>query len=275
MKSLLKFIQKFHFIILFLFIEVLSLTLVVTYNKDQKHKFANSSNTMVGGIYNTYSGFTDYLNLKVANLELANENAEFRNSLKGSFKSNRIIASQIVDSILSQQYSYIPAKITNNSVNKQFNYITLNKGSKHGVKTEMAVISPTGVIGVVNNVSRNYSTAISILNENIMISSKHKKTGYYGSLKWDKEDYTKSQLYEIPSHAKIAIGDTIVTSGYSAMFPDGIMIGTINDFVIDKGSSFYNITVDLSVNCKNASYVYIIDNLLKTEQENLESSSND
>ena len=134
----------------------------------------------------------------------------------------------------------------------------------------MAVISTNGIVGIVKNVSNNFSTVISILNTSLRVSAKIKKNDYFGSLSWNGINYTKAQLDEIPFHVKISVGDTIITSGYSAIFPEGNLIGTISDFDVKQGGNFYSIPVNLSTDFKNLSYVYIISDFLKKEQINLE-----
>jgi rod shape-determining protein MreC len=270
MKNLLRFILEFHFFILFIIIETFSLYLVFQYNSYQRASFLNSSYAVSGYIYNYYNSFTEYLSLKTANKDLAKENALLHTNLKKSFKSNRILFQKINDSLYQQHYIYISAKVINNSINKQYNYLTLNKGRRHGIKPEMAVVSPNGIVGIVKDVSNNFSSVISVLNGNLKISTKIKKNNYYGSLVWEGKNFNQVVLNEIPFHIKINIGDTVITSGYSAIFPEGILIGRISDFHIKKGDDFYNISVKLSTNFKNLSYVYVINNLLKQEQINLE-----
>ena len=213
------------------------------------------------------------MNLKNINYELANQNEITLNKLKSSYKSNQIKISEILDSTYQQQYVFIVAKIINNSVNKQNNYITLNKGEKHGIMPEMAVIGPKGIVGIVKNVSSNFSSVISVLNSNLWISGEIKINNYYGSIHWNGNNYTQVILNDIPNHVKINVGDTIITSSYSAIFPEGEIIGYVSDFEEKKGTNFHKITVNLATDFKNLSYVYVIGNLLKKEQINLEKTT--
>jgi rod shape-determining protein MreC len=164
--------------------------------------------------------------------------------------------------------------VINNSINKQFNFITLNKGSLHGIEPEMAVIAPDGVVGVVYATSGNYSTIIPMINRNFRLSAKIRKNGYFGSLSWAGSGYQKTILEEIPFHVDVQHGDTIVTSGYSAIFPEGIIVGTINEFEAREGN-FYTISVDIAVDYKNLLHVNVIRNLLQEEQRELERISGD
>jgi rod shape-determining protein MreC len=159
--------------------------------------------------------------------------------------------------------------VIGNSVNKQKNFITLNKGKKHGIGTDMAVTNSEGVLGVIVGTSENYSVAMSLLNIDFRLSARIKTNGYFGSLTWDGRDYKHVILSEIPQHVVINEGDTIETTGYSAVFPEGILIGSVSD-IRKSGSDFYNITVSLAADFKKLNYVNIVGNLKKSEQLELE-----
>ncbi|MCK5823572.1 MAG: rod shape-determining protein MreC [Bacteroidales bacterium] len=273
MRTLIKFLLKYYYFILFLAFEFFSVFLVIENNNYQKSSFLNSSNFISGNIYKRISNFTSYLDLKQKNEKLSTENTQLYNSLKASYKSNKISLLEIYDSTYFQQYITTSAHVINNSVNRQNNYLTIDKGKKQGVSKEMAVISPTGIVGIVKNVSNNYASIISILNTNVHISAMIKKNEYFGSLIWDGKNYRETTLKDIPNHVNINIGDTIITSGYSSIFPKGKLIGTISDFKHEKGGNFYLITVKLSTDFKKLSYVYVVGNLLKQEQKDLEKTS--
>ncbi len=272
MRSLIKFILKYHFLILFILIQLLCFSLIVKYNNYHKASFFNSSKSVFAWFYDEFHSITSYFSLKHTNNELLAENKHLYNLLISNYKKNKIKTWEINDTAFSQKYFFNVAEVVNNSVNKQRNYITINAGKKQGIQPEMAVISPAGVVGIIKESSGNYSVVIPLLNKNLSISAKLKKSNYFGSVSWSGEDYRKCTLNEIPFHVDINTGDTIVTSGYSAIFPKGIMIGTIHEFSIPEGESFYNISVSLSVDFKNLDYVYIINNLLKNEQKELENT---
>jgi len=275
MRNLISILIKYHFFILFVIFEIFSLFLLVRNNDYQRKTFLQSSNVITGKIYKNYSAITEYLALKEENKRLAFENTFFRTKLISSYKNLSTSSKTINDTIYKQQYVFTSAKVINNSVNRQNNYLTLDKGSNNGIKPEMAVLSSNGVIGVVKNVSKNFSTVISLLNSNLKISVKLKKSNEVGSLAWDGWDYKRAKLNEIPFHVKLRPGDTIVTSGYSAMFPEGIFVGTVLKSNIPVGSNFYDITIKLSTNFNNISYVYIVTNLFKDEQKKLEKELED
>jgi len=246
------------------------LLLLVNYNNYQKSQFLNSSNSISGGIYEKVSSVTDYLSLAKTNEELSRENAKLNNLLGSSFKSSVDSSFMYSDTLYRQQYIYRTAKIINNSVNKQLNYITLNKGRIHGIESDMGVVTANGVVGVVKSVSENYSSVISLLNSRIKISAKIKKNDYFGSLSWDGKDYRKALLLDIPFHVQVRKGDTIVTSGFSSTFPEGLTLGIIDEVLTSSGSNFQEVKVLLSNDFKSLSYVKVIGDLLKEERIELE-----
>lgn len=272
MRSLLRFLAKYHVVFLFVFLEVLSIMMIVKYNNYQRVKFMSSSNQLTGSIYDGYWGIAQYFSLKQLNDELAEENAKLRSELMREELSKIGNDAPQQDSLYQQNFFFLTAKVINNSVNRVHNYILLNKGSRHGIKPDMGVVSSNGVVGVVTNVSKNYCTVISLLNNRLKISAKIKRNNYFGSLTWNGDDYRKAELDEIPFHVDVAKGDTIVTSGYSAIFPEGLMLGTVSDYSLQGGSNFYKITVDLSVDFKNLVYVDVIQNKTRDEILKLEST---
>ncbi len=272
MRSLLRFLLKNYAFLLFLFLEVLSLVLVFNYNNFQKSKFLNSSNYVSASLYNSVQSVFQYFDLKNVNRLLAEENAYLRTQLERSSADGKIQSDSIYFRSINtdSDFRYRVARIINNSANKQQNYFTINKGRKHGIKRDQGVLSSEGIVGVITNVSESFSSGLSLLNPRWNVSAKLKETGYYGSLSWDGQDYRIADLLEIPFHVKLADGDTVVTSGYSAIFPEGLMIGVIDEFTQVEGENYYNIKVRLSTNFKAIRYVEVIENMRKDELENLE-----
>ncbi len=272
MRNLIQFILKYYFFILFVLLEVLAVSLVVQHNKYHKAYFMNFKHAFEGNLSERFLDLKDYLSLRKENKQLIVENNKLYNRLARYKTLRSENQNNSEDSLYMQQYTYIPAKVINNSTNKQYNYITLNKGSRQGIKEEMAVVSADGVVGVVKKVSDNFSSVISVLNRQFYINAKIKKNGYFGPLSWNGKNYKQVILSQIPHHVKVEIGDTIVTSGYSAIYPEGIMIGVVSNFEM-KGGNFYEITVDLSTDFKNLSQVQVINNFKKEEQTTLENSA--
>ena len=174
------------------------------------------------------------------------------------------------DTILKQQYTFMTSKVINNSTNRRNNYLTLNKGSKQGIKPEMGVICSEGIVGIVKDVSDNYSSVISFLHKDSRFSARIRKSGYIGSMVWNGFDETHGTLNDIAKHVKVSIGDTIVTSSFSTIFPDGVVIGTVAQVSSTGGNNFQDIKVKLSTPFGKLSYVYVISNLFKEEQKALE-----
>lgn len=277
MRGLFRFLQRNYAYFLFLFLEVVSLVLVFNYNSYQKSRFLNSSNHVTGKLYSTASSVLQYFELAKVNKQLADENAILRTRLlnTGAFTDTSFSKLKIDSFITDSVYNVISAKVINNSVNKQQNYITLNKGSKDGIKPEQGILAPGGIVGVVTSVSESYSTGLSLLNPRWNVSAKLKNSGYYGILDWNGRNYQEADLLEIPFHVNLTVGDTVVTSGYSMIFPEGLKIGTVESFKHPAGENYYEIKVKLAVDFKSIRYVQIIENTKLKEIEALEKSGKD
>ena len=274
MRNLILFLTRNYYIILFLALETLSFFLIIQNNHFQRAHFLNSSNAVSGNIYEVYSGVTDYFGLKNQNRKLAQENVILRNQLRKSLSVEmKTPSGSVNDPLHKQQYVYFLAKVVNNSTNRRKNYLTLNAGTNQGVKTEMAVISSDGIVGIVRDVSDNFSSVMSILHESIRINVSIKKFGENAILTWNGENEWHAQMERIPSHLEIAKGDTIVTSSYSSIFPEGVMVGTIDGFEKIAGNTFFNVSIKLSTDFNRLSYVNIVSNLMKEEQTGLEKNT--
>jgi rod shape-determining protein MreC len=273
MRNLITFIWKHYFFFLFLSIEVLCIYLIVQNNYFQKASFVNSSNKVSANILKTSADVEEYFFLKSENEKLAKENAELRSRSLVSFSLLENNQYFVNDTAFRQKYSYINSKVVNNSTNRRNNYLTLDKGSKQGIKNNMAVITSTGVVGQIKDVSENFCTVMSLLNSKTTISSKIKKDGSYGPLTWEGENFAYATLHDIPTHVKLTKGDTIVTSAYSLTFPENILIGTVESFERKSGEYFYTVKVKLSTEFKKLSHVYVVTNMMKKEQEELENRS--
>lgn len=273
MRNLITFIWRNYFFFLFLLLEALCMYLVVQNNYFQKASFINSSNQVSAKILKTEADVEEYFFLKSENEKLARENAELRSRSLVSFSMLVDDKYLVKDTVYRQKYTYTSCKVVNNSTNRRNNYLTLDKGATHGVKNNMAVISSTGVVGQVKDVSDNFCTVMSVLNSKTTISSKIKKDGSYGPLTWDGEDFRYATLHDIPTHVRLIKGDTIVTSAYSRTFPENIMVGTVENFERKAGEYFYTVNVKLSTEFKKLSHVYIVTNIQKEEQEELEKRS--
>lgn len=269
MKEIIKLILKYHFTIIFILLEIVSFSLIIRHNEYQREIFSESASTLFGNISSTITSIKDYFRLKEMNESLANENILLKNRLeKYEFLRDTIIHGTVVqDSI--PVYEYIGAKQVNATYNRTKNYITLNQGRKNGLQKEMAVCTPEGIVGLIQDLSDHFAVVIPLINVDSRISAKIKKNNYYGSLQWDGNDYAYSYLNDIPYHVEVNAGDTIVTSGLSKIFPEGIVVGYVES--VDKETAnFLKIKVKLAVDFKRINHVYVILNNKKNEQTSLE-----
>jgi rod shape-determining protein MreC len=269
MRNLLRFIIQHHFLILFLLLESFSLFLLFGANPYQKVLFYSTSHKLSGRISTRTENIKDYFSLHNENHKLAEENARLYNRLKSSYSLATADSMYVGDSLIPRKFLYLTARVINNTVNKQYNYITLDKGSNGGIGPDMAVINSEGIVGIVKSVSANYSSVLSLLNRNFNVSAKIKKNGYFGPLNWNGNSAGSATLVDIPHHVRINKGDTIVTSGFGGIFPEGYLIGIIGDFRL-KGGNYYEINVKLSTDFRKLNYVQVIRNYAKAEIDSVE-----
>ena len=252
------FIRNKNFL-LFCVLFLLSLSLIVKSHSFHKSKFVNSANFLSGGIYSLKSNVTSYFNLKEKNNLLIEENARIRKVLEG-FKESNLIPE--LDSLLfPSKYNFIPARIINKSYSKTKNRLTLSSGAKNNIKIDMGVITSNGIVGIIDNVSKNYATVQSILNTKSQINAKLKSSYHFGTLIWNTNNSNIVQLVDVPRLAPVVLGDTITTGGKSTIFPKGILIGTIKDFSLVGDENYYNINIQLFNDMTNLEHVYVIENI--------------
>jgi len=273
MRNILVFIIRYHFLLLFVLLEIFSITMLVNSTYYQSSAILKSGSRVTGRFYTSISNATDYLKLRTTNDQLARENAMLRQMKGVSFLKNDTISFWVNDTVYKQQYQYIVSKVVLNTVGKRNNYIMLDKGTRSGIKKDMAVITSDGIVGTVVTVSENFSWVMSMLNKHTRISGRITKNNQMGTIIWNGVNHLYGTLTDIPAHVKIAKGDTIVSSGFSYIFPAGLMIGTITDFRVEQGDHFYIIPFKFSVDFNALQYVYVVKNLMKDEQESLEKST--
>lgn len=281
MLNLLNFLWKNYAFFLFLLLELIGLSLVVS-NGHQSAIFAYSSNQIGGNAFNSWQSIVHYFSLGEANEQLVKENNDLRNQLSSSFIERDL---QVFDSItlpdslsaiqnpsdtLIQVFDYMGAKVISNSVHKQKNYMMINKGRNQGIKENMGVIGPDGIVGIVYSVSNDFSTVISLLNIKTRMSAKIENNNELGNLQWDGQKQNIAQLNSIETYIPIHVGDTIISSGFSHIFPEGILFGTIQDYHKKAGDNNYYISVKLSTNFSNLHYVSVVRNRFYEEQILLE-----
>jgi rod shape-determining protein MreC len=255
----------------------ISTLLMVNNNEYQRSKYLTFENEIVGKVYSVADGISSYIGLRTTNRKLM----QYISSLETNIQ---VLEYQLKESnlkldttlILSDStilpFEFIPARILNKNISSTENYITLNKGSNHGVESDMGVLgTPTGgVVGVIWKVSPNFSVVIPVLNSKFRLSCKIKGNNYPGPLVWDRRDIRYATLEELPRHVETHAGDTVVTSGNSAIFPEGIPVGTVDETRKQKNDNFNSIKVRLLTDIGDIDHVLVVKNNFREEQLKLE-----
>ncbi|MGM0611903.1 MAG: rod shape-determining protein MreC [Bacteroidota bacterium] len=269
MRNLILLIWRNNYFFLFLLLEVLAVYIIIQENYYHKNVFIHSSGQITGKVYEITDDITGYFRLKKTNTELAEENARLRNSSDYAFMKTPLKTARQEDTLYHRYMEFIPARVIASSVNRRNNNWMINKGKKQGVEKNTGVISSNGVIGIVVETSGNFSLIQSVLHKQTTLSAMLEKNKQKGFVTWPGVNYRKGALNDIPSHVDVKKGDTIVTSGNSLLFPENILIGTVQDVGLEQGESFYNIEIEFSEDYNNIEYVYVVTNLMKEEQEEL------
>ncbi|MBS1557326.1 MAG: rod shape-determining protein MreC [Bacteroidetes bacterium] len=273
MERLLNFVYTYRAFFTFLLLQLFCTWLIVQNNHYQSAAYFNSSNAFFARIHTVSQNIRDYFALTDINSALAQQNNLL---LKKITQQNQALQHSInfnqakKDSSLIKQYDFISARVINNSTRSYKNFITIDRGSAAGLAPGMAVVSAGNAVGKVKTVSAHYAVLISLLNIDEQVSCVIKRTGHFGTAQWGGLNPMLIGLKYIPRHVKPLVGDTIVTSGYNAVFPPGIFIGRIKEFNLNEEALFYDIQVELSQDFSKLSYVEIIHNRLKNEKDSLE-----
>lgn len=270
MERLFQFLYRYRALLVFLILQYLALTIIRNRTVYQQNQI-NRIGLEIAGFSNDLSqGIISYFLLKDENLKLQEENARLRDLLsKRTISPNTGTISDRPPSIL-QQYYYIPAEVINNTTNSFNNFITLNKGAIHGVERDMAVIGGKGIVGKIDAVSANYSTVISILHTGYYVSAKISPGNIQCTMKWDGARSKESKVLFVPRHLKVNVGDTVMTSGFNAIFPKEIPVGKISNVSLDDDASFYDLTIELFTNFNSINSVYVVGNRQRNEMIELE-----
>ncbi|MCC6182759.1 MAG: rod shape-determining protein MreC [Bacteroidia bacterium] len=273
MRNLLIFLSRNNFFFLFLFLEIICGYLLIKNNGFQGSSLLNSSNRISANIYKAEANAKEYLLLKEENERLAQMNTFLLNRIKLGYGAVPLKNYTVKDTLYRKEYEFMNGKVINSSVNRRNNYLTLNIGGNQGIDKDMGVITSNGIIGVIKDVSPNFSSAMSILHKDVRINCQLKKDGTYGPLMWDGLDYQYMILTDIPTHCKLKTGDTVITSSLSGIFPEGIIVGFVESYEQRTNESFYTVKVKLSADLKKVNHVSIIKYQYKTERDTLETKS--
>ena len=273
MRNFIQFLVKYHIFLFFIGLQVLCFWMIYKNNSFHEASFVNSSNRLIGTIYKWKGNVTEYIELQRVNDELSAENEELRNRLKSNFVNVNDHFVMINDTLRERKYRSKSAQVVNSSINKQLNYLTINKGRVEGLKPEMGVVNKRGLVGVVKDVSEHFSTVLPIINLKFTASAELQRTGNFGLLRWDGKDFRYAYLNDVPRHADVQLGDTVITRGSSAIYPRGINVGVVNEVEAKEGTNFHKIRVELFNDFSKIRYVYVVENLLKVEQLEIEATT--
>ena len=270
MRKLLQVLQKYYLFFLFLFLELAGFLMLVRYNTYHQISYLSWLNEVTGGINEKYSNATDYLNLEEQLIVLSEENAGLRKQLKQSYLSTESSFNPYLDTNYNQNFIYRTAKIIDNSLSKQDNYLMIDKGSLAGIQIGMGVINPTGIIGIVTDVSPHYAVIMSVLNSKFQLGVRFKKSDYFGVLNWNGKSPKYATLNNIQQFIEVSKLDTIQTLGASGIFPEGLIVGTVSEIEPLEETNSWKLEVLLSSNLQKANYVYVVENLFSQEIKQLE-----
>lgn len=267
MGFLLRLFSKNGLFVFFIFLQLIAMVLIFSRNSMQQSWIAGQT-----AAFNSWvSGYIDegasYLKLKQINEQLVAQNKSLMKQVYGNNGSLKPQFRKVHDTIGGGQiYTFVDGEIVFNSINRKDNYFTINRGKRDGVLPKMGVMAPNGIAGIVINTTDSYSLVQSILSLNkIKINAALKKSGYFGTLTWRGEDSRIMHLSDVPKYVPLQIGDTIVTDGKSAIFPQGIMVGKVAGYEVDSKTGFWDISVELSEKMGNLSKIYVVKNLKKAE----------
>lgn len=279
MHRLLAFLFRYRTFIVFVLLEGLCVAFIANNTSYQQAALLNSANTVVASVMEASNDVSSYFGLRQANESLVKENARLRESLanrRSAAPPEQLVFLPTSEKILidsaevEQKYEFLPAKVINNSVRRAKNSITIDRGKRDGVVPGMGVISPQGVVGKVKYVSERYAVVTSLLHTEMYISSLLQRTNQLSTTQWDGRDPRHAKLLYVPRHVNVTAGDTVITSGYSGIFPKDILIGTVSEVQIAENSTFYDITLSLSAEFGSLSHVYVVQNNFLSEQDSLE-----
>lgn len=258
MQNLLKILLRYSNFLVFITLEVAAFLLISYNNAYPRSSFFSTANNFIAWQHEQMSEISGYFSLRYQNEQLAEENAALRNQI------------YMQDSTLTgSSYHCMAAKVVQMTTDEMHNYLTINRGNKDGIERGQGIRNKDGVVGIVRTVGRNYSVVIPIINTYTNLSCRFSKNDYIGTLQWDGKDIRFAQLTDVAAHMVVNSGDTIVTSGLSPVFPEGIPVGIVENSELKEGASYYTIRVRLHTNFKRLKYVEVVQNANQHELEEL------
>lgn len=264
MYNLLRLIKKYGYVLLFLILEVLCVILLINNLPYQKRKLVSFGNSISGFFFEVKTNLTNYLSLKEENQLILEYNA----LLMSALSKNPNDTSIVVDTSFSD-YMFIPANVINNSIYRVNNYLIIDKGRSDGIKKDMGVICENGIVGKIANTTENYSSVISMLHPYSVVSARFVNNQHLANVSWEIGDYRFGTVKDIPLHLTLQKGDSLVTSGFSNIYPAGIMVGTIEGMLESNSKDFNAAKIKFSTNFSTLRHVYVIENKYITEIDSL------
>lgn len=271
MRDLFRFLYRVRNTLLFLALMLVSMGMLVDGNAHQRAQAISTSAAVIGTLYSWRDDVTSYARLGRVNRDLAERNADLLNRWRGSYSPVESRFVSINDTVHEQRYRYVAAQVINSTFQKRKNYLTLDKGARDGIREGMGVVGDRGIVGVVRESSARFTAVISVLNTDLSVSVKLRRTGHFGPLAWNTDDPTTASIVDIAKHAPVQVGDTVVTRGGDGVFPSGAMVGTVLEVKDDPGSAYHDIRIRLSEDLTRAAMVYVVMDLARLERDSLES----
>lgn len=264
MYNLIRFIKKYNYIILFLILEVLCIMMLIYNLPYQKRKLTNFGNNISGKVFKTKSNWVGYFHLKDENILLTEHNAKLMNMAYRHADDT----SPDLDKV-SDDFCFIPANVINNSIHRNNNYLLIDKGRNDGLKKDMGVVCENGIVGKIVNVSDNYASVISMLHPYTMVSARFTDNQHIANVCWNTHDYRYGTVKDIPLHLDLGKGDTVVTSGFSNVYPPDFMIGTVVEMTESDSKDFNTAKIRFSTNFSTLRHVFVIKNMNQDEIDSL------
>lgn len=279
MRNLLEFLMRYSHCFLFVLLEVVCCVLLFRFNNYQGSVYFSSANRVCGTLYDISGDITGYFHLKAVNDTLTDRNLDLEHEVA---TLRATLAELTADSTMTDSmsraaladYRRIKAHVVNNTLDRADNFITIDRGSADGIRPEMGVVSGKGIVGIVGKTASRHSLVISLLNSQSNISCKIKKSGYFGYLRWDGHDVRYTYLRDMPRHAECHKGDTIVTSGYSSIFPEGLFVGVVEDIADSNDGLSYLLKVRLATDFGRLRDVRVIVSPVQADIDSLAVTTN-
>ncbi|HLI94191.1 MAG TPA: rod shape-determining protein MreC [Puia sp.] len=276
MRNVFLFIRRHFNFLFFLVLQIVALSFLFRYNKFHEAAFLSVSTELTGRLNAKYNNIEYYFQLRKTNEALVQENLQLRQQLRDNFEAPDTAQRLFRDTIRTdsvRKWEVMEAKVVSNTIALPANYLTIHRGFKQGVRANMGVAGPKGLVGQVINVSENFAIVMSMLHPQFKVIARLKKGGDNGTVFWDGLSPNYFTMRGIPRSANVAVGDTVLTSQITYLFPANMMVGTISEIIPDNTTNFYTLKLRSATNFSNLEYAYVLDNLQAGEQRRLEDST--